>query len=279
MGLLLSMLASGSGGNALVVSSARCRVLVDAGLPPSVLERRMQAADLPGELAALTGLCLTHEHGDHAAHAAALVDLGVPVLATRGTLRAARLPETRVLRSGLDHRMGEDLWVTAVGVPHDAAEPAGFLFSDGQARLGVVLDCGRPDRRIAQSFRGLGALVLECNHDPAMLDAGTYPRWLKRRVAGPLGHFSNAQAAAFLELIGPPWPSVLVLAHLSASNNRPELALEAIRAVVGPGVELVIAEQARPIPPVEVTGGTAVFRAPPPPVQLDLFATVEPNVA
>lgn len=273
------MLASGSGGNALVVSSARCRALVDAGLPPSVLERRLSAASLPADLTTLSGVCLTHEHGDHAAHAGALADLGVPVLATRGTLRAAKLPETRVLRSGLDHRMGEDLWVTAVALPHDAAEPAGFLFSDGQARLGVVLDCGRPDRRVAQSFRGLGALVLECNHDPAMLDAGTYPRWLKRRVAGPLGHFSNAQAAAFLELIGPPWPQVIVLAHLSANNNRPELALDAIRAVVGPEVELVVAQQARPLPAVEVTAGTAVFRAPPQPVQLDLFAPVEPNVA
>jgi phosphoribosyl 1,2-cyclic phosphodiesterase len=288
--LKLSVLSSGSGGNALCVSTAHACILVDAGVPPAVLAKRLATAGLDDDPGHLAGVCLTHEHDDHAAHAAALCDLGVPVFGTRGTLRAAHLPETRELRPGLEHRLAEDLWVDAVAIPHDAAEPCGFLFSEGDAdvrtaRFGVLTDCGRPDRRVAERFRGLDALLLESTHDPEMLATGPYPRWLKRRVAGPLGHLSNGQAAELLAMIGPPWPTVIVLAHLSANNNRPEFALAAIREVVGESVTLVLAEQARPIAPIDITGGSAVFRAPRTPLQLELFpcpslqSRAEPSIA
>lgn len=271
----LDILASGSGGNALVVSTPRARVLVDAGLPPRTLTRRLEATGLAGS--DLTQVCITHDHDDHATHARELVAGGLPVVATRGTLRKLGLPELRVLRPGLEWRMAEDLWATAVALPHDAAEPAGLVFtseragSTGGRRVGVLTDCGRPDRRVAQAFRGCDVLVLETNHDPTMLAEGTYPRWLKRRIGGPLGHLSNQQAAELLAMIGPPWPAVIVLAHLSQSNNRPELALEAVRAAVGDGPALALAHQARPIDPIDVDALGARVRARPIPRQLDLF--------
>ncbi len=269
----LDVLASGSGGNALVVSTEQARVLVDAGLPPRTLSRRLEAAGLPD--GGITHVCLTHDHDDHATHAREIVSDGLPVLATRGTLRKLDLPELRVLRPGLEWRLAEDLWVNAVTLPHDAADPAGFVFSGaergGGHRVGVLTDCGRPDKRVAQAFRGCDVLVLETNHDPTMLATGLYPGWLKRRVAGPLGHLSNQQAAEMLALIGPPWPAVVVLAHLSQNNNRPELALEAVRAAVGDGPALVLAQQARPIDPIDLDALGARVRARAAAQQLELF--------
>ena len=269
----LDVLASGSGGNALVVSTEHARVLVDAGLPPRTLSRRLESAGLaPG---CITHVCLTHDHEDHATHAREIVADGLPVLATRGTLRKLDLPQQRVLRPGLEWRLAEDLWVNAVTLPHDAADPAGLVFTSAQSggghRVGVLTDCGRPDKRVAQAFRGCDVLVLETNHEPSMLATGPYPRWLKRRVAGPLGHLSNQQAAELLALIGPPWPAVIVLAHLSQNNNRPDLALEAVRAAVGEGPALALAHQARPIDPVDLDALGARVRARPAPHQLELF--------
>ncbi len=271
----LDVLASGSGGNALVVSTERASVLVDAGLPPRTLARRLEASGLA--TTNLTHVCLTHDHEDHALHAREVVAEGLPVLATRGTLRKLDLPTLRVLRPGLEWRLSEDLWVNAVTLPHDAADPAGFVFTSasggsGGHRIGVLTDCGRPDRQVAKAFRGCDVLVLETNHDPSMLASGTYPRWLKRRVAGPLGHLSNQQAAELLALIGPPWPAVIVLAHLSQNNNRPELAAQAVRAAVGDGPTLVLAQQARPIESVDLDALGARVRARPVARQLDLFA-------
>ena len=113
-------------------------------------------------------------------------------------------------------------------VPHDAREPAQFVFSDGAARLGLLTDAGSLTAHMQAVLSGLDALVLECNHDLDMLWNGNYPQRLKQRIAGNFGHLDNATAARLLAAVDCSRLKHVIAAHLSEQNNTPELARAAL---------------------------------------------------
>ncbi len=233
--LRFASLASGSAGNALLVECGSSRILIDCGLGPRLAEARLAGLGLsPADIDAIL---VTHEHDDHVRGVAAFSRRhGTRVFVTWGTARAAGLHDLALPVTVIDSHAGfavGSLQVQPVPVPHDAREPVQYVLSDGAARLGVLTDIGAPTAHVQSAFSGLSALVLECNHDAAMLAHGPYPSWLKQRVGGALGHLSNAQAADFLGAIDRSRLQHLVAAHLSASNNRPELAQAALAGVMG----------------------------------------------
>jgi phosphoribosyl 1,2-cyclic phosphodiesterase len=116
-------------------------------------------------------------------------------------------------------------------VPHDAREPCQFVFEGDGRRLGVLTDAGTVTPRICEALRDCDALMLEANHDPELLRNGPYPPSVQRRVGGAFGHLSNAQAAQVLDRVHHPGLRRVLLSHLSQQNNRPDLALAAVRAV------------------------------------------------
>lgn len=242
-------LGSGSGGNCLLIEAwsgiLPTRILVDDGFSPRQLVRRLEAAGLA--LDDIDALVLTHEHGDHAGGAPALLGKRrLPVFATRGTARAAGLPadaDLHVLRAGEAVDVGS-LFVVPFEVPHDAREPVQFVFSDGDVRLALLTDIGRPTVDVARAVGGVDALLLECNHDEAMLAGGAYPPFLKMRIGGDHGHLSNTQAAQLLGQIDRSRLQHLVAAHLSQHNNRPDLARRALSQVAGcADREILVADQ------------------------------------
>ena len=107
-------------------------------------------------------------------------------------------------------------------------EPVQFVIDDGQARLGVLTDLGCVTAHVVRAMSRLDALVLECNHDAGLLAASDYPWSLKRRIAGPYGHLENGAAAQLLGALDQSRLRTVVAAHLSRSNNRPELARSAL---------------------------------------------------
>lgn len=117
----------------------------------------------------------------------------------------------------------DQLQVQPVAVPHDAREPAQFVFSDGRHKLGLLTDLGSLSDHVIEHYSGCSGLILEANHDPVMLAHGPYPPSLKRRVAGQWGHLSNAQARHLLEQIDCQQLQHLVVAHISEKNNSLEL--------------------------------------------------------
>lgn len=248
--LRLCCLGSGSGGNAWVIEARAglftTRVLLDNGFGPRQLERRLARAQLA--VADLDAVLLTHEHSDHLGGVDALLARStIPVVSSPGTLRAAGVAcesaRTRAIHAGEVFAVGE-LQIRPFAVPHDAAEPLHFSFSDGASRLGVVTDLGCPTSSVAAALADLHTLVLECNHDTAMLEDGSYPPFLKARIGGDRGHLSNDQAAALLALIPGHPPRRVIAAHLSRSNNRPDLAQRALAAVLGcEGSQIAVADQ------------------------------------
>jgi phosphoribosyl 1,2-cyclic phosphodiesterase len=224
-------LASGSRGNALVVESGSTRLMLDCGLAPRETERRLARLDLaPGDIDAIL---VTHEHSDHADGALAFADRhGITVWLTHGTWRAVAAatpaPErVRIIDSHTAFAVG-DLEVRPYPVPHDAREPAQFVFCDGARRVGVLTDTGSSTSHIEAMLTGCDALVLECNHDAGMLAGGSYPAWLKSRIGGAFGHLANEAAARLLAALDTRSLQHVIAAHLSQENNTPELAREAL---------------------------------------------------
>lgn len=230
-----ALAASGSRGNATLIRAGRTTIMVDCGLSLKECERRLQRLGL--EFDDLDALLITHEHGDHIAGATRLSQrCGFAPWASAGTRGAGhgrKLPEaTRVFDSHAAFSVG-DLQITPVIVPHDAAEPTQFVFSDGDKRIAVVTDLGHSTPFLEQALGGIDGLVLESNHDERMLAEGAYPARLKRRVAGEYGHLSNAQTAALLMRMDTTRLRRLALAHLSEQNNTPALARASATAALG----------------------------------------------
>ncbi len=235
MALRFASLGSGSGGNGLVVESGATRVLLDCGFPLGETATRLARLGLaPGDLAAVV---VTHEHSDHLGGVARFARRhALAVHLTRGT--AASLPPDfpEALVRLVDPHAAfavQDLLVDPFPVPHDAREPVQFAFSDGHRRLGVATDLGVSTPHVEEKLSGCDALVLECNHDAVLLESGRYPRMLKQRIAGRLGHLENGVAAGIVSRIDRSRLKHVVAAHLSQENNRPELAAAALAGALG----------------------------------------------
>jgi len=226
-----ALLGSGSRGNGTVVSSGGTTVLIDCGFSAAETERRLARLGLaPRDLAAVL---VTHEHSDHAGGVARFcAKHQVPIRTAVGTRVAAALNGATTLRAGERCALGA-LEIEPVAVPHDAAEPLQFVIGDGARRVGVLTDLGHPAEGVAAGFAGCDALVLECNHDGVLLADGPYPGFLKARVGGDRGHLSNAQAGALLARVRSDRLQHVIAAHLSETNNRPELARAALAAALG----------------------------------------------
>jgi len=228
-------LGSGSEGNALVVQAGRTCVLMDCGF--TLVDAGARLARLGLAADSISGIVVTHEHGDHVAGVARLARKhSIPVWLTHGTRDAqcdalAGLPNLTEIAPHHSFAIGE-LQVQPYAVPHDAVEPVQYVFSDGAKRLGVLTDTGCSTPHIEATLSGCDALVLECNHDPEMLANGDYPSSLKQRVGGRFGHLNNAEAAALLARLDNSRLQHIVAAHLSRKNNTRELAVAALSAVL-----------------------------------------------
>lgn len=243
--LSFAMLGSGSRGNATLIAAGRTRVLLDCGFSASEAGRRLQRLDC--DAGHLDGIIVTHEHGDHIGGVARLARRhGIPVWVTPGTLDAWQDTD------GVDVRLFDPHSVFAIGdvqvqpypVPHDAREPCQAVFSDGNVRLGILSDAGCITPHMRHTLDGCDALLLEANHDERMLREGPYHAQLKARVLSDHGHLSNEQSASLLASIDTGQLRHLVLTHLSETNNRPELALDAAAAALDGRPEwLCVADQ------------------------------------
>ncbi|MCM5678307.1 MBL fold metallo-hydrolase [Schlegelella sp. S2-27] len=226
---------SGSTGNATLIEAAAgghvTRVLVDCGFSLRELDTRLARAGV--EAAALAAVFVTHEHGDHVGCAVSLSRRhGIPLYMSHGTWRAIGEPDAadvplHLVRDLTPFTVG-NLELTPYTVPHDAREPLQLTCTDGDSKLGILTDAGCATAHLVEQLRACSALLLECNHDPQMLQASRYPPSLRARIAGRLGHLSNGTAAEILAACRHSALRHVVAAHLSEQNNTPAHAAAAL---------------------------------------------------
>jgi len=224
-------LGSGSEGNGLLVEVNGTRILADCGFALNDTITRLSRCGV--DPASVNAILITHEHDDHIGGAARFArKFGLPVWLTHGTLQAAGdrfagVEGIRVFDCHQRFAVGA-IEIHPYTVPHDAREPAQFVFSDGNVRLGLLTDAGSLTAHMQETLSGLDALVLECNHDLDMLWQSSYPERLKQRIAGKFGHLDNTTAAQLIAGVDCSRLKHVIAAHLSQQNNTPELASAAL---------------------------------------------------
>lgn len=221
------VLGSGSSGNTTLVEAGGTAVLIDAGLGARELAERLLSLGI--DPASIAAILLTHEHGDHSRGAASFSDKwGVRLLGSRGTYAAggfgaADIAGWDVLEPGRPRPCGA-MTVTAVPIPHDAAGPVAFVLSGDGVALGHATDFGHLNRALVEAFRPCDTVVIESNYDRGLLEEGPYPWSVKERILGRFGHLSNDDVADYIGRGLGEACRTLVLAHLSRTNNDPDLA-------------------------------------------------------
>lgn len=226
-------LFSGSSGNATYIRYGDDEILVDAGVSCRSLQAAL--ASVGSDLSRIRALFITHEHNDHVKGLEVVsrkyqIPVYINEASFRGieksALRTALAPCVRFKNAGDTVDEGE-IRADVFKTPHDAYGSVGyrFTFSDGTS-VGYATDIGYVTKGIAAALFGCQTVVLESNHDVAMLRSGPYPYYLKQRILSDKGHLSNDACAAFLPYLYEKGTRKLILAHLSEENNTPRLAYE-----------------------------------------------------
>jgi len=234
------VLASGSKGNCVYVQGSSGAICIDMGRSGKEIlgtKNEQGIAQRAGcRLDMIDGVLVTHEHTDHVSGLKPVCSrLQIPVYGTIGTSASYKskysdpnLPEWRNISIGQSFEIA-GLTIEAFSVSHDAADPCGYLISDGDLRLGYCTDTGYISSAMKETLSRVDALVLESNHCPNMLQNGRYPAFLKARIASERGHLSNPGAADLISALANNLHSV-ILAHISEENNEPMLALKTVDA-------------------------------------------------
>lgn len=260
----VTILGSGSSGNAILVESGDTRLLVDAGFSGVDLERRLAAVEIPPE--SIDALFITHDHSDHTR--------GMGVLARRWGMPLFLTEKTRAACAGLlrgdekvaTYSSAEPVRVGRLEVSpfltvHDAVDPVAVTVTEAESgqKLGIATDLGRPTATVRAALQGCHMLVLEANYDDILLRESIYPWSVKSRIASSHGHLSNRAAAELVSDLAHPGLACVVLAHLSERANDPHIAEDVVGAAlqsVRYRGQMLTGRQHTPLAPVEISAAT-----------------------
>ena len=225
MSLQITSLNSGSNGNCYYIGNEHEAILVDVGISCRETEKRLKRLHLSIEK--VKAIFVSHEHGDHISGISVLSKkYRIPVYITKATLSKARLVlDKDLIFSFIAHQPITIGGLTMIGFPklHDANDPHSFVISSDAVTVGVFTDIGVVCEQVTHYFKQCNAAILEANYDEEMLENGSYPYHLKKRISGGEGHLSNDQALQLFVNHRPAFMSHLLLGHLSKNNNSPEL--------------------------------------------------------
>lgn len=229
-------LGSGSSGNCYLLLTENDGLMIDAGVGTRKLRKYLRDYGVP--FTAIRRILVTHDHADHVKYAGAVSKMfGLPVYATQAVhggidsnvcvKKKVEKPLRHCLEKGQTMLMG-DFRVSPFGVPHDSTENVGYeIVADG-VTFCLITDAGHVTEEMAEHIAHADYLVLEANHDEAMLESGPYPRHLKSRIRCGTGHLSNTNCGLAIVANASPTLHRVWLCHLSAENNRVELALQTV---------------------------------------------------
>ena len=244
MSLHIASLNSGSNGNCYYIGNKKEAVLVDAGLSCRETEKRMKRLGL--DITVIKAIFISHEHADHIAGLPVLSKkYKLPVYITNNTLQNSRLEIENDLVFSFSQNeqvsIGE-LTIIPFAKSHDAEDPHSFIISGNTVNIGVITDIGYACTHVKKHFKLCDAVFLESNYSEQMLENGSYPAQLKRRIRGRKGHLSNDQALELFLRHKPENLQLLILSHLSQNNNHPDIVNKMFLQHAG-NVKVVIASR------------------------------------
>ncbi len=223
---------SGSSGNALLIRAGDTVLLVDCGVGIRTLRGGLANHGLV--LADIDAILVTHEHSDHIRTLPSLYRDDLPLIATGGTARAARLPRDTTEKVSVRTPVSvAGATVHALPVRHDASDPCGFHIEIAGARITVLTDLGTWQDHLADAVAASDLVLLEANYNDTMLRQGPYPAYLKRRVASNVGHLGNDACGLAIAPVARRTAEITWwLSHLSQTNNSPRQAEHDVREIL-----------------------------------------------
>lgn len=238
--ILFISFGSGSSGNCSYVGDRSGGILIDAGIDPDKLRDDLRANGLNFDM--IKGVCLTHDHSDHVRYVYTLVrkhpHIGVYCTprTLSGLLRRHSISRRikdyhRPIYKEFSFRLA-NFDITAFEVSHDGTDNAGFFISNGTQSLTLATDLGSITDRVDHYMRQASHIVIESNYDAEMLRNGSYPMYLKARIAADNGHLDNAITGRFVAELATANPGRLrhiFLCHLSQDNNTPDIAIQTVK--------------------------------------------------
>ncbi len=233
MAVRVISLGSGSSGNALLIAAEGCNLLIDCGVGVRTIAAGMKSLGFAWDQ--LSGVVISHEHSDHIRALDPIVRRGIPIHCSRGTAIGAGLESGSYSQLSFNRSFQIDAaTIHPVPVSHDASEPCGYFVEVAGFGISVITDTGEAGAHFLEPIRNSQLVVFESNHDEQMLWNGPYPTHLKKRVASAKGHLSNKDCGDTLRLaLSDGARPAIWLAHLSETNNRPEVALKTVRTQLG----------------------------------------------
>lgn len=232
-------IASGSSGNCIYIGSGDTHILVDTGISKKRIEEGLKTLGLTGN--DINGILVTHEHSDHISGIGVISRAyQIPIYATEGTIRGIQEYKTLgKMPEGLYHTIKSDIslqigtiTIEPFTISHDAYEPTGYRLEANGKSIGIATDLGIYDEYTIKKLCKLDCVFLEANHDIHMLEVGSYPYSLKKRVLSSEGHLSNELSGRLLCDILHSKLKFVILGHLSKENNYEMLAYETIKLEV-----------------------------------------------
>jgi phosphoribosyl 1,2-cyclic phosphodiesterase len=233
------------------------RLLVDGGLSARELERRLLSIGAsPKEL---NGIVVTHEHVDHVRGVGTLSRrYNLPVYLNKQTHQhlpdsVGRLDQKEEFVTGRSFSI-EDLTIHPFAISHDGVDPVGFTLANGSVKIGVCTDLGAATKLVYRHLEHCSVLILEANHDMAMLKNGPYPWPVKQRIKSRVGHLSNEQSVDVLSRVFSENLKEVVLAHISETNNSAEMVLQTFNGMLEQDkrerLTITLAFQHQPLDPI-----------------------------
>lgn len=233
--LSFASLVSGSSGNSTFLSDGKTNILVDCGMSGKRLQESLAKIDVSA--ADIDALLITHEHIDHVKGAGVISrKFDIPIYATVGTHNSMSVGKVSdknicIVEKDKPFEIGS-IGVNAFAIPHDAQDPVGYsFFADGE-KVSVATDIGYMSDEILREISGSSAVLLESNHDVQMLEFGSYPYELKKRILGRYGHLSNDAAGETAVKLVREGAKKILLGHLSDENNTPDIAFKTVENIL-----------------------------------------------
>lgn len=230
----ISILGSGSGGNATYIESDRGKILIDAGFSCKKIEERLNSIEKT--LSEINGILITHEHIDHIQGAGIISrKYNIPIYITPESFKAGEsklgkiAPENLKLIESNKFIINDSLLVKPFDVMHDAQRTVGYRIESQNGKVAVIsTDIGYINNVVRENFKEANIMVIESNYDYNMLMKCNYPWDLKARVKSRNGHLSNNEAAKFIKDMYDEKLKKVYLAHISKDSNNPDIVRDTV---------------------------------------------------
>lgn len=234
--MILYSIASGSSGNSIFVGEKEGGILVDVGISMKRVAEGLSAEGM--DFSKIHGIFITHEHSDHVKGLGPILrKYKVPVFGMEKTIQhilnsdwIGKVDSNLLVPIKKDQDFSiEGMTVRPFATSHDAVDPVCYSVEKEKKKIVVATDMGTFSDYTVSHIKDANAVLLEANHDVNMLQVGSYPYSLKRRILSDKGHLSNDTSSRLLERVLSNKLEHVMLGHLSQENNIPELAYQTVK--------------------------------------------------